>query len=191
MVFKNWTANFKSFWKLWFWPGGGVVNSMVHVGVGQNMAGASLELSWSCHWIVIESQGAGLFFGTHSPVVAGGRMPPKVTSELLRQLRQAMKNLEYVTEPIQAYIIPSGDAHQVLSGDGPVMELISLSSHFISSPQTKNINWILVVNPQLSISSRAWRRGLCPVGSHWMPIGLVLASLFAMNLSAFNKLWKN
>ncbi|XP_076982087.1 xaa-Pro aminopeptidase 1 isoform X2 [Tamandua tetradactyla] len=39
-------------------------------------------------------------------------MAPKVTSELLRQLRQAMKNSEYVTEPIQAYIIPSGDAHQ-------------------------------------------------------------------------------
>ncbi|XP_063474035.1 xaa-Pro aminopeptidase 1 isoform X10 [Symphalangus syndactylus] len=39
-------------------------------------------------------------------------MPPKVTSELLRQLRQAMRNSEYVTEPIQAYIIPSGDAHQ-------------------------------------------------------------------------------
>lgn len=93
-------------------------------------------------------------------------MPPKVTSELLRQLRQAMKNLEYVTEPIQAYIIPSGDAHQVLSGDGPVVELISLSSHFIFYPQTKSINWILVVNPQLSMSSRAWHRVLCPVGSH-------------------------
>uniref|UniRef100_A0A8D1WD47 Xaa-Pro aminopeptidase 1 n=1 Tax=Sus scrofa TaxID=9823 RepID=A0A8D1WD47_PIG len=45
-------------------------------------------------------------------VETDGRMAPKVTSELLRQLRQAMKNLEYVTEPIQAYIIPSGDAHQ-------------------------------------------------------------------------------
>ncbi|XP_036919869.1 xaa-Pro aminopeptidase 1 [Sturnira hondurensis] len=45
-------------------------------------------------------------------VETGGRMPPKVTSELLRQLRQAMRNLEYVMEPIQAYIIPSGDAHQ-------------------------------------------------------------------------------
>ncbi|OBS76413.1 hypothetical protein A6R68_17136 [Neotoma lepida] len=43
-------------------------------------------------------------------------MAPKVTSELLRQLRQAMRNAEYVTEPIQAYIIPSGDAHQILSG---------------------------------------------------------------------------
>ncbi|XP_055447455.1 xaa-Pro aminopeptidase 1 isoform X3 [Psammomys obesus] len=40
------------------------------------------------------------------------RMAPKVTSELLRQLRQAMRNSEYVAEPIQAYIIPSGDAHQ-------------------------------------------------------------------------------
>ncbi|KAK7814641.1 hypothetical protein U0070_009609, partial [Myodes glareolus] len=40
------------------------------------------------------------------------RMAPKVTSELLRQLRQAMRNAEYVAEPIQAYIIPSGDAHQ-------------------------------------------------------------------------------
>lgn len=39
-------------------------------------------------------------------------MAPKVTSELLKQLRQAMRNVEYVTEPIQAYIIPSGDAHQ-------------------------------------------------------------------------------
>lgn len=40
------------------------------------------------------------------------RMAPKVTSELLRQLRQAMRNSECVAEPIQAYIIPSGDAHQ-------------------------------------------------------------------------------
>uniref|UniRef100_A0A8C0T1F8 X-prolyl aminopeptidase 1 n=1 Tax=Canis lupus familiaris TaxID=9615 RepID=A0A8C0T1F8_CANLF len=45
-------------------------------------------------------------------VKTDGRMAPKVTSELLRQLRQAMRNTEYVTEPIQAYIIPSGDAHQ-------------------------------------------------------------------------------
>ncbi|XP_057164391.1 xaa-Pro aminopeptidase 1 isoform X2 [Ursus arctos] len=45
-------------------------------------------------------------------VETDGGMAPKVTSELLRQLRQAMRNTEYVTEPIQAYIIPSGDAHQ-------------------------------------------------------------------------------
>lgn len=40
-------------------------------------------------------------------------MSPKITGELLRQLRQAMKNCKYFSEPIQAYIVPSGDAHQV------------------------------------------------------------------------------
>ncbi|XP_051979920.1 xaa-Pro aminopeptidase 1-like isoform X1 [Xyrauchen texanus] len=39
-------------------------------------------------------------------------MSPKITVELLRQLRQAMRNSKYIAEPIQAYIIPSGDAHQ-------------------------------------------------------------------------------
>uniref|UniRef100_A0A667ZCS2 Xaa-Pro aminopeptidase 1 n=2 Tax=Myripristis murdjan TaxID=586833 RepID=A0A667ZCS2_9TELE len=39
-------------------------------------------------------------------------MSPKITVELLRQLRQAMKNCKYFSEPIQAYIVPSGDAHQ-------------------------------------------------------------------------------
>ncbi|XP_060097682.1 xaa-Pro aminopeptidase 1 [Heteronotia binoei] len=39
-------------------------------------------------------------------------MAPKITTELLKQLRQAMKNSKYVPEPIQAYIVPSGDAHQ-------------------------------------------------------------------------------
>ena len=62
-------------------------------------------------------------------------MAPKVTSELLRQLRQAMRNLEYVTEPIQAYIIPSGDAHQVLSGDGLVMGFFLLLSFLPFRPQ--------------------------------------------------------
>uniref|UniRef100_A0A7N6BTS5 Xaa-Pro aminopeptidase 1 n=1 Tax=Anabas testudineus TaxID=64144 RepID=A0A7N6BTS5_ANATE len=39
-------------------------------------------------------------------------MSPKLTGEILRQLRQAMRNCKYFSEPIQAYIIPSGDAHQ-------------------------------------------------------------------------------
>ncbi|XP_056384950.1 xaa-Pro aminopeptidase 1 isoform X2 [Hyla sarda] len=39
-------------------------------------------------------------------------MAPKVTTELLRQLRQTMKISRSVSEPIQAYIVPSGDAHQ-------------------------------------------------------------------------------
>lgn len=40
-------------------------------------------------------------------------MSPKITGELLRLLRQAMKNCKYFPEPIHAYIVPSGDAHQV------------------------------------------------------------------------------
>ncbi|KAJ6669047.1 hypothetical protein lerEdw1_007856 [Lerista edwardsae] len=39
-------------------------------------------------------------------------MAPKITTELLRQLQQTMKNAKYVPESIQAYIVPSGDAHQ-------------------------------------------------------------------------------
>ncbi|RMC11403.1 hypothetical protein DUI87_11522 [Hirundo rustica rustica] len=41
-----------------------------------------------------------------------GKMSPKITTELLKQLRQVMKNPRYVQEPVQAYIVPSGDAHQ-------------------------------------------------------------------------------
>lgn len=44
---------------------------------------------------------------------ADAAMSPKITGELLRQLRQAMRNCKYFSEPIQAYIVPSGDAHQV------------------------------------------------------------------------------
>lgn len=40
-------------------------------------------------------------------------MSPKITTELLKHLRQVMKNPRYVQEPVQAYIVPSGDAHQV------------------------------------------------------------------------------
>ncbi|XP_053307004.1 xaa-Pro aminopeptidase 1 isoform X2 [Spea bombifrons] len=39
-------------------------------------------------------------------------MAPKVTTELLRQLRQTMRSSRSLPDPIQAYIIPSGDAHQ-------------------------------------------------------------------------------
>lgn len=102
-------------------------------------------------------------------------MAPKVTSELLKQLRQAMRNVEYVTEPIQAYIIPSGDAHQVRRGDGPVVELSSLTSP-CESP---------VVNLQLIMPPRAWHRDLCPFGCHRMLVDLVLASLFPGHIARF------
>uniref|UniRef100_A0A8C0BI24 Xaa-Pro aminopeptidase 1 n=1 Tax=Buteo japonicus TaxID=224669 RepID=A0A8C0BI24_9AVES len=44
--------------------------------------------------------------------VADRKMSPKITTELLKQLRQVMKSPKYVQEPVQAYIVPSGDAHQ-------------------------------------------------------------------------------
>lgn len=53
------------------------------------------------------------FFQTYLLCHSEKAMSPKITGELLRQLRQAMKNCKYFSEPIQAYIIPSGDAHQV------------------------------------------------------------------------------
>ncbi|KAK2098973.1 hypothetical protein P7K49_024424 [Saguinus oedipus] len=90
---------------VWWW--GGQVEDLTGSGAehGRHFSVAHFELD-------IELQGqAG--FEISSPVVADSGMPPKVTSELLRQLRQAMRNSEYVTEPIQAYIIPSGDAHQM------------------------------------------------------------------------------
>lgn len=37
----------------------------------------------------------------------------KSTSQLLEKLRAFMKNNKYVQEPIQAYIVPSEDRHQV------------------------------------------------------------------------------
>ncbi|KAK7109470.1 xaa-Pro aminopeptidase 1-like [Littorina saxatilis] len=39
-------------------------------------------------------------------------MPPKPTGALLTKLRGLMKSSSHVTKPIQAYIIPTGDAHQ-------------------------------------------------------------------------------
>uniref|UniRef100_A0A7M4EXI4 X-prolyl aminopeptidase 1 n=1 Tax=Crocodylus porosus TaxID=8502 RepID=A0A7M4EXI4_CROPO len=39
-------------------------------------------------------------------------MSSKVTTELLKQLCQVMRSSKHITEPIQAYIVPSGDAHQ-------------------------------------------------------------------------------
>lgn len=37
----------------------------------------------------------------------------KQTGHLLRQLRSLMKSKHQLSEVVQAYIIPSGDAHQV------------------------------------------------------------------------------
>ena len=42
-------------------------------------------------------------------------MPPKNTTAILSRLRSLMKNKAYVPEPLHAYIVPSGDAHQVIA----------------------------------------------------------------------------
>ena len=49
-------------------------------------------------------------------LVTSRKMSPKITTEPLKQLRQVMKSSKYVQEPVQAYIVPSGDAHQVCMG---------------------------------------------------------------------------
>ena len=41
-------------------------------------------------------------------------MAPKPTTELLKKLRWLMLNSKYLQDAIQAYIIPSDDAHQVI-----------------------------------------------------------------------------
>ena len=42
-------------------------------------------------------------------------MAPKNTTQLLAKLRALMKNTAHVPRQIHAYIVPSGDAHQVSS----------------------------------------------------------------------------
>ena len=40
-------------------------------------------------------------------------MTTRQTTQILKRLRNLMKDTSFVTEAIQAYIVPSGDAHQV------------------------------------------------------------------------------
>lgn len=40
-----------------------------------------------------------------------GKMAPKITSQLLKQLRSFMQDSKYVTENLSAYIVPSVDPH--------------------------------------------------------------------------------
>ena len=40
-------------------------------------------------------------------------MAAKQTTQILKRLRTLMKDNSFIAGPIQAYIVPSGDAHQV------------------------------------------------------------------------------
>ncbi|XP_030058638.1 LOW QUALITY PROTEIN: xaa-Pro aminopeptidase 1-like [Microcaecilia unicolor] len=93
-------------------------------------------------------------------------MTPKITTELLAQLRQTMRNSKYVRESIQAYIVPSGDAHQseyiapcdcrraFVSGfDGSAGTAIVTEQHaalwtdgryFLQAAQQMDSNWTLM-----------------------------------------------
>ncbi|XP_067858197.1 xaa-Pro aminopeptidase 1 isoform X1 [Heptranchias perlo] len=93
-------------------------------------------------------------------------MAPKVTTELLKQLRQVMKNTTLMTQPIQALIVPSGDNHQseyiapcdcrreFLSGfDGSAGTAIVTLEHaamwtdgryFLQAAQQMDNNWTLM-----------------------------------------------
>lgn len=40
-------------------------------------------------------------------------MTVKKTGPLLKKLRDLFKNSKFISDPLQAYIVPHGDAHQV------------------------------------------------------------------------------
>ena len=61
----------------------------------------------------------------------------KTTGHLLKKLRALMKNTSYVSEAINAYIIPSGDAHQVN---------IILKIKYFGLHQISNLSHILRTN---------------------------------------------
>uniref|UniRef100_UPI00398EF0B4 xaa-Pro aminopeptidase 1 isoform X1 n=2 Tax=Pristiophorus japonicus TaxID=55135 RepID=UPI00398EF0B4 len=107
---------------------------------------------------------------------SGNGMSPKVTTELLKQLRQVMKNM---TEPIQALIVPSGDNHQseyiapcdcrreFVSGfDGSAGTAIVTEEHaamwtdgryFLQAAQQMDKNWTLMkLGLKTTLSQEDW-----------------------------------
>uniref|UniRef100_A0A8D0GIV6 Xaa-Pro aminopeptidase 1 n=1 Tax=Sphenodon punctatus TaxID=8508 RepID=A0A8D0GIV6_SPHPU len=115
-------------------------------------------------------------------------MSPKVTTELLKQLRQAMKNSKCVPAPIQAYIVPSGDAHQseyiapcdcrreFISGfDGSAGTAIITEQHaamwtdgryFLQGAQQMDSNWTLMkMGLKDTPTQEDWLVSVLPEGS--------------------------
>uniref|UniRef100_H3AJ55 Xaa-Pro aminopeptidase 1 n=1 Tax=Latimeria chalumnae TaxID=7897 RepID=H3AJ55_LATCH len=115
-------------------------------------------------------------------------MAPKVTTELLKQLRQVMRNPKYVTEPIQAYIVPSGDAHQseyiapcdcrrvFISGfDGSAGTAIITEQHaamwtdgryFLQAAQQMDSNWtVMKMGLKETPTQEDWLISVLPEGS--------------------------
>ncbi|XP_029466206.1 xaa-Pro aminopeptidase 1 [Rhinatrema bivittatum] len=115
-------------------------------------------------------------------------MAPKVTTDLLLQLRQAMKNSKYVQETIQAYIVPSGDAHQseyiapcdcrreFISGfDGSAGTAIITEKaaalwtdgrYFLQAAQQMDSNWTLMkIGLKKTPTQEDWLVSVLPEGS--------------------------
>lgn len=112
-------------------------------------------------------------------------MSPKVTTELLKQLRQVMKHL---SEPIQALIVPSGDNHQseyiascdcrreFISGfDGSAGTAIVTEEHaamwtdgryFLQAAQQMDKNWTLMkLGLKSTPTQEDWLINVLPEGS--------------------------
>ncbi|KAG8135645.1 putative X-prolyl aminopeptidase protein [Naja naja] len=115
-------------------------------------------------------------------------MFPKITTELLKQLRQVMKNSKYVSEPIQAYIVPSGDAHQseyiapcdcrrefICGFNGSAGTAIITEQHaamwtdgryFLQGSQQMDSNWILMkMGLKDTPTQEDWLVSVLPQGS--------------------------
>ncbi|XP_030343492.1 xaa-Pro aminopeptidase 1 isoform X2 [Strigops habroptila] len=115
-------------------------------------------------------------------------MSPKITTELLKQLRQVMKSPKYVQEPVQAYIVPSGDAHQseyiapcdcrraFISGfDGSAGTAIVTDQHaamwtdgryFLQAAQQMDNNWTLMkMGLKDTPTQEDWLVSVLPEGS--------------------------
>lgn len=64
----------------------------------------------------------------------------KTLTERLFELRNVMKNNAYVEEPIQAYIIPSVDSHQVQDKKNPTKPARLISSECLKISQSEYIS---------------------------------------------------
>ncbi|XP_078711726.1 xaa-Pro aminopeptidase 1 isoform X2 [Lampetra fluviatilis] len=115
-------------------------------------------------------------------------MKAKVTTEILRRLRNAMKDLHLTAEPLQALIVPSGDAHQseyvadcdcrraFISGfDGSAgMAVVTEAQaamwtdgrYFLQAAQQMDSNWTLMrVGIQDTPTWEDWLLSVLPDGS--------------------------
>ncbi|PIK53710.1 putative xaa-Pro aminopeptidase 1 isoform X1 [Apostichopus japonicus] len=115
-------------------------------------------------------------------------MPPKNTTFILKKLRDLLKSKQHVAEPIQAYIIPSGDSHQneyisdcdcrreYISGfagsSGTAIVTENLAAlwtdgrYFLQAASQMDSNWTLMKQglPETP-SQEEWLNKVLPIGS--------------------------